>query len=217
VTFKEIRARVDATVNRLDPDYVQNRDELIRAGHRFLERKFTGRQALYSQWATTDRVPQGVGTVPLPACYRASAELAVYLLPERTKLDRIPPRMFRDPFVNADGLAVDLRGEALGTPQYVTVRGRTLALRPLPSTDIDVEIVGTGWAEPLVLDHDESVLTQGAPDAVIYAACREVWLFLGDDPQKTYWETQAVAAIQEWLADQTAEEVVVPYVMAVPG
>jgi hypothetical protein len=105
----------------------------------------------------------------------------------------------------------------LGTPLYFTVLGRSLQIRPLPSVEADIEIVGTGWADPLLLDTDESVLSQEAPDAILYAALREVWLFMGDDPQQTYWQKQAERAVAEWMADRLQEEHPPTLVMEVPG
>jgi hypothetical protein len=218
MTFKEIRARVDACVNRLDQDYLANRDECIRAGHRYVERKSILRETMFERWTTTDQIPAAVGTVPLSACYRASAELRVYVLPERRPLERIRTPWLRDPFMSEDALSIDLRDTTtLGTPAYFAVQGRTVLIRPLPAAPIDLEIVGTGWAEPLMADADETVVSQAAPDALIYAANAEVWLLLGDEPQMTYWRTQADRAIAEWVADQLHEEEPPVMVMSVPG
>lgn len=216
--YDEIRARVDAYANRTDADYTQNRDHFIAAGHRWIERKFLGKEAVYAQWVTTETVPVAVGVVPLPATYRASAELRVYRLPDRTPLTRIRPAWLREPFID-HGATITLADlTMLGTPTYFAVQGRTLAIRPLPALPTDLEIVGTGWAEPLVDPDSETVLTQEAPDAVIYAALRECWLFMGDDAQRGYWETQAGTAVQEWLGDRVQEEgTPVPYVMDTPG
>jgi hypothetical protein len=218
MTLGDLRTKVTAYVNRDDPEFLDNLDHFIHAGHRWLERKFHGREALYGHWATSDSVGVGVGTVPLPACYRASAELRVYRLPDRIPLARIHPRDLRDPFTNADGIDIDLRTPGtLGTPSYFAVLGRSLAIRPLPSEALDLEIVGTGWAEPMHAPLDETVLTQDAPDAVIYAAARETWLFFGDDAQVTYWEAQAGKAVDEWISDRVHEESPGPMVMEVPG
>jgi hypothetical protein len=218
MTFAEIRARVDACVNRLDQDYLANRDECIRAGHRYVERKFLGREVMFERWTTSDQIPAGVGTVPLSACYRASAELRVYLLPDRVPLTRIRTPWLREPFTSEDALRIDLRNmNTLGTPTYFAVQGRTVLIRPLPAEPIDLEIVGTGWAEPLMGDLDETVVSQEAPDALIYASCAEVWKLLGDEPQMTYWQTQADKAIGEWMADRLHEEEPPVLYMEVPG
>jgi hypothetical protein len=207
MTFAQIRARVDACVNRLDADYTSNRDECIRAGHRYVERKFLGREVMFERWTTSDQIPAGVGTVPLSACYRASAELRVYVLPDRRPLERIRTPWLREPYMNSDGLSVDFRNTStLGTPSAFAVQGRTILLRPLPAEPLDLEIVGTGWAEPLMWDADETVVSQEAPDALIYASNAEVWKLLGDEPQFTYWQTQADKAIAEWALDRLHEE-----------
>jgi hypothetical protein len=218
MTFAQIQARVDACVNRLDQDYLANRDECIRAGHRYIERKFLGREGAFERWTTTDQIPAGVGTVPLSACYRASAELRVYRLPDRIPLTRIRTPWLREPFRIEDGLTIDLRDTAtLGTPTYFAVQGRSVLIRPLPATALDLEIIGTGWAEPLMGDLDETVISQEAPDALIYAACAEMWKLLGDEPQFTYWQTQADKAIAEWALDRLHEEEPPVLVMQTPG
>jgi hypothetical protein len=97
------------------------------------------------------------------------------------------------------------------------VIGRSLELRPLPSKPLDIEVQGTGWADPLMFDTDETVLTQEAPYAVLYAALREVWLFLGDEPQMVYWQTQAERAVIEWVGDRIHEENWPVMFMEVPG
>jgi hypothetical protein len=162
-------------------------------------------------------VPTGVGTVPLPACWRPSAELRVYRLPDRALLRRIPFRYLREEFIE-DGLPIDLRTtQTLGTPTYYALLGRSLAIRPVPSAPVDLEIVGTGYADPLVYPDDESIVTQSAPDAVLYAACREAWMTFGDEPQMTYWENQAKAAIGEWVGDRVHSETQGALVMETPG
>jgi hypothetical protein len=217
MTFAEIKARVNANVNRLDQDYLANRDECIRAGHRYVERKAILREGMFARWTTSDQIPAGVGTVPLPACYRASAELRVYRLPDRIPLTRIRTPWLRDPFRD-EGRDVDLRTlTTLGTPTYFAVQGRSVLIRPLPAEALDLEIVGTGWADPLLGDLDETVISQAAPDALIYASCAEIWLMLGDEPQQTYWRTQADRAIAEWVADALHEEEPPVLVMEVPG
>jgi hypothetical protein len=218
MTFAEIKTRVDACVNRLDQDYLANRDECIRAGHRYVERKFLGREGMFERWTTTDQIQPAVGTVPLSACYRASAELRVYRLPDRVALTRVRTSWLREPFDDSDGLEVDLRNTTtLGTPAYFAVQGRTVLIRPLPATALDLEIVGTGWAEPLQADLDETVVSQEAPDALIYASCAEMWKLLGDEPQMTFWQTQADKAIAEWALDRLHEENWPTMVMEVPG
>jgi hypothetical protein len=217
MTFAEIKARVNANVNRLDQDYLANRDECIRAGHRYVERKAILREGMFARWTTSDQIPAGVGTVPLPACYRASAELRVYRLPDRVPLRRIRTPWLRDPFRD-EGRDVDLRTlTTLGTPTYFAVQGRSVLIRPVPAEALDLEIVGTGWADPLIGELDETVISQAAPDALIYASCAEVWLMLGDEPQQTYWRTQADRAIAEWVADALHEEEPPVLVMEVPG
>ena len=94
----------------------------------------------------------------------------------------------------------------LNTPTHYAIIGRSIELRPVPSVDTEVEISGTGWADPMRSETDETVLTQEAPYAVLYASLRECWLFMGDDPQQTYWATQAERAVVEWAGDRIHEE-----------
>jgi hypothetical protein len=218
-TAGDLLERLDAYVNRVDPDYLQNRYMFLNAGHRWVERKFHAREALYGKWLTTDRIPMGVGAVPLPGCYRPSAELRVYRMPERQALTKIRPTYLREPFID-QGRSIDLRDTTqLGVPSYYAVYGRALEIRPLPAEPLDLEITGTGWADPMSVESDETVLTQDAPDAVLYSALREVWLFLGDEPQMAYWQTQAERAVSEWILDRTSEELPLPppLYMEVPG
>jgi hypothetical protein len=218
MTFGEIKARVNANVNRLDQDYLANRDECIRAGHRYVERKFLGREGAFARWTTSEQIPPRVGTVPLPACYRASAELRVYRLPDRVPLTRIRTPWLRELFITDDGMTIDLRNlSTVGTPTYFAVQGRTVLIRPLPAEALDLEIVGTGWADPLLGDLDETVISQEAPDALIYASCAEVWRLLGDEPQLLYWEKAADKAIAEWALDRLHEEEPPILIMGVPG
>jgi hypothetical protein len=218
MTLAQLRARFLYTMNRTDPDIVDHVDEHINAGIRYVERKFLGPEPMYERWQNAETLPAGVGTVPLPGCWRPSAELRVYTVPERALLTRIPVRYLREPFQTTGGQAVDLRNtQVLGTPLYYALLGRSLALRPLPATGFDLEIIGTGYADPLLYPEDESVVTQSAPDAVLYAACREAWLTLGDDPQMQYWQGQADKAIGEWTGDRVHSETLGPLVMDTPG
>ena len=217
MTLADLRRDFLFKMNRTDPDVVDHVDEFINAGVRYVERKFLGAEPLYAKWQNNETIPAGVGTVPLPACWRPSAELRVYRLPDRARLDRIHPQALREPFT-FNGTTVDLRTPTmLGTPTYFAVWGRALLLRPLPAVPLDLEIVGTGFADPLEQPTDESVVTQSAPDAVLYAACREAWLTLGDEPQMTYWQTQADGAIAAWTGDRVHSETLAPLVMEVPG
>jgi len=218
MTLEQILGHVDRYVNRTDPDYVTNRIAFVQAGHRWIERKFHGKEALFGRWDSAERVEAHVGVVPLPACYRASAELRVRRLPDRAPLRRIPPRAIRSEVQLDDGIVLDLRDTSqYDLPLYFAVAGRALEIRPLPAVALDLEIEGTGWAEPLTNPLDETVLSQEAPDAVIYAACREVWLFMGDEPQMMYWQAQAGQAVAEWIADRVAEEEPPTLVMETPG
>jgi hypothetical protein len=217
MTLEELRAQFRFKMNRSDSDIVDHVDDFVNAGVRYVERKFLGAEPLYAKWQNSETIEVGVGAVPLPACWRPSAELRVYRLPDRVRLTRIHPVALKEPF-QVDGTTVDLRTmSVLGTPTYYAVLGRSLALRPLPSVPLDIEIVGTGFADPLALPTDESVVTQSAPDAVLYAACREAWLTLGDEPQMLYWEKQADAAIAAWIGDRVHSETLAPLVMEVPG
>ena len=90
-------------------------------------------------------------------------------------------------------------------------------LRPVPATDTEVEISGTGWADPMASEADETVLTQEAPYAVLYASLREVWLFLGDQPQMDFYAAQAERAVVEWAGDRIHEENPPTIWMQVPG
>jgi len=217
MTLAELRARFLYTMNRNDPDVMDHVDEFVNAGVRYVERKFLSTEAFYAKWQNTETIPMGVGTVPLPACWRPSAELRVYRLPDRALMRRIPFRFLREPFIE-DGRTIDLRNlQTLGTPTYYALLGRSLALRPLPAEPLDLEIVGTGYSDPLVYPEDESLVTQSAPDAVLYAAVRECWLTLGDEGQMQYWAAQADSAIGAWAGDRVHSETLGPLVMEVPG
>lgn len=219
MTLGQLRARLDAYINRVDPDYVNNRIDFLNTGMRYVERKFLAPEPMYGRWSTVESLPAGVGTLPLPACYRHSAELRLYRLPTRQRLQRVQPVDLNNAFLlNGTEINLSLRQDTpMGTPGYFSVLGRSLALRPLSATTEDYEIVGTGWAEPMKVDDDETVVSQEAPDAILYAACREVWLFLGDEPQAVYWQTQADKAIAEWIGDRLAEEHPPQLVMETPG
>lgn len=218
MNLEQILGHLDRYVNRTDPDYVDNRIHFIQAGHRWIERKFHGKEALFARWDSAERVEARVGVVPLPACYRASAELRVRVLPDRRPLTRVPTAALRGEWVLLDGTVLDLRSTAQASDSlYFAVAGRALEIRPLPAVAMDLEIEGTGWAEPLTNPPDETVLSQEAPDAVIYAACREVWLFMGDEPQMNYWQAQAGAAVAEWISDRIHQEEPPTLVMEMPG
>lgn len=219
MTAGDLLRLLDSYSNRRDPDYVDHRLDFLNAGMRWVEQKWHGREAQYGRWAVTDSLQAAVGVVPLPACYRASAELRVSILPNRTGLARIAPAGLREgPWLDQVGAAWDFRQtQQLGTPTHYAVIGRSLELRPLPNAPLDIEITGTGWADPLMLMTDETVLTQEAPYAVLYAALREVWLYLGDEPQMTYWQTQAERAVVEWVGDRLHEEHPPQLVMETPG
>ena len=74
------------------------------------------------------------------------------LLPDRTALARVKPADLRaGPWVDPAGVASrlpehDARWE---TPTHYAIVGRSIELRPVPATDTDVEISGTGWADPM--------------------------------------------------------------------
>jgi hypothetical protein len=219
MTAGELLRLLDAYANRLDPDYVTHRWDFLNAGHRWVEQKFHGREAQYAKWQVTDSLPIGVAVLPLPACYRASAEIRVSLLPDRTALARVKPSDLRvGPWVDPTGVAHDFRSTTtLGTPTHYAISGRSIELRPVPAIETDVEISGTGWADPMLAETNETVLTQEAPYAVLYASLRECWLFMGDDPQQQYWATQAERAVAEWIGDRVHEEHPPVMVMEVYG
>src|SRR4029453_4449387 len=163
MTLEELRAQFLFKMNRNDPDIVDHVDDFVNAGVRYVERKFLGAEPLYAKWQNTETIGPGVGAVPLPACWRPSAELRVYRLPDRVRLTRIHPVALKEPF-QVGGTPVDLRTmSGRGTPTYYAVLGRSLALRPLPSVPLDIEIVGTGYADPLRDPTAESVATQPRP------------------------------------------------------
>lgn len=219
MTAGELLRLLDAYSNRQDPDYVNHRWDFLNAGHRWCEQKFHAREAQYAKWQMTESLPTGVAVLPLPACYRASAEIRVSLLPDRVGLARVKPADLRmGPWLDPTGVEYDFRtATTLGTPTHYAVIGRSIELRPVPNVDTDVEISGTGWADPMLTELDETVLTQEAPYAVLYAALRECWLFMGDDPQQTYWANQAERAVGEWMGDRIHEEHPPAMVMEVPG
>ena len=219
MTAGELLRLLDSYVNRNDPDYVNHRYDFLNAGHRWCEQKFHFREAQYQKWQMSESLPAGVAVLPLPACYRHSAEIRVTLLPDRTALARVKPADLRaGPWTDSAGVSHDFRSTTTReTPTHFAIVGRSLELRPVPATDTDVEISGTGWADPMTTELDETVLTQEAPYACLYASLREVWLFLGDDPQQQYWATQAERAVAEWAGDRLSEEHPPTLVMECPG
>jgi hypothetical protein len=208
MTAGELLRLLDAYANRIDPDYVDHRFDFLNAGHRWCEQKFHFREAQYAKWQMTERLPTGVAVLPLPGCYRHSAEIRVTLLPDRTALARVKPSDLRvGPWVDPAGVSYDFRDTRhLNTPTHYAIIGRSIELRPVPATDTEIEVSGTGWADPMLTEMDETVLTQEAPYAVLYASLRECWLFMGDDPQQQYWAAQAERAVVEWAGDRIHEE-----------
>ena len=219
MTAGELLLLLDAYVNRIDPDYVDHRFDFLNAGHRWVEQKFHFREAQYQKWQVSESLPAGVAVFGLPACYRHSAEIRVSLLPDRTALARVKPSDLRvGPWVDPAGVAYDFRNTStLGTPTHYAINGRSVELRPVPAVETEVEVSGTGWADPMTSEANETVLTQEAPYAVLYASLRECWLFMGDDPQQAYWAAQAERAVVEWAGDRIHEENPPTMYMEVPG
>jgi hypothetical protein len=194
MTLAELRRLVTNYSGRTDPDFVNNVDDFIRLGHRYVERAWIGREQHLTSWNQTVPLQAGQGTIPLPAAYRHSAALQLYLDfgvdgGHGTPLMRFPQ-------------------DAVAGPQpWRMPDGRTINLLDFgPGEPHTVHISGLGWAEPLRYDSDETVVSQAAPEAVLYAALREAWSFLGDPIQKATWEAEATRAIEAWMRDGTQEE-----------
>jgi hypothetical protein len=214
MTLAEIRRLVTNYSGRTDPDFLNNVDDFIRLGHRYVERAWIGReQHLVPSWSQTFPLPAGHGVIQLPAAYRHSAALQLYLADPAVGGVGVPLMRFPQdavagpqPWRMPDGRTINLLDFGPGEPIAYVVAGRQLHLRPLAAAAREVHISGLGWAEPLRYDSDETVVSQAAPEAVLYAALREAWSFLGDPIQKATWEAEATRAIEAWMRDGTQEE-----------
>jgi len=230
MTLAEIRRLVTNFSGRTDPDFVNNVDDFIRLGHRWVERAWSGRETYFEVWRQTALVSAGAGDVWLPANYRPSAQLAVHVSPledpnrPHRQLERVPieAMLQQAPWRRADGTLIDLYDHtARGEVQVYAVHvGKGIAFRPAPATDLVVWLSGSAWAMPLTYDTDETYVSVEAPEAVVYAALRETWGFFGDPGQKATWEAEAVRAVEAWMRDGTQEEIAargIPLVMQTPG
>jgi hypothetical protein len=229
MTLAEIRRLVTNYSGRTDPDFLNNVDDFIRIGHRYVERAWHGREQQFASWTYQVPLQPGNSAIPLPPQYRPSAELILHTAaPEdwatdRRVLERVPTAamMTTEPWRLADGTTIPLENPfLLGEPRVFSVFGRVLFVRPSAASPKRLYVTATGWATPLTYDADETVVSQAAPDAVLYAALREAWSFLGDPVQKATWEGEATRAIEAWVRDGTHEEVGahgLPLVMQVPG
>jgi hypothetical protein len=229
MTLAEIRRLVTNYSGRTDPDFLTNVDDMIRLGHRYVERAWLGREQYYTVWTHAVIVDPGQNLVALPKDYRPSAQLSVHVTPPDdpghlgTILERVPiDAMLSDrPWRLSDGTVLDLYDVAYGSPRvYAVWLGRTVTFRPPNATALLVRLGGQAWSAPLTFDSDETVVSQQAPEAVLYAALREAWSFLGDPVQKATWEGEATRAIEAWMRDGTHQETAaqgLPLVMQVPG
>jgi hypothetical protein len=215
-------------VGRSDPEFLTHRDDFIRLGHRYVERQWWGREHQYMYWMSQAPLAAGAIYVPLPATYRHSAQLTVNAYPAEggwppIQLERVPIEAMtvQAPWRVADGTTIDAFDHVTpGEPRVYAVFGRELQVRPSPAVAKRIAITATGWAQELWFDSDETVLSQAAPQAVLYAALRETWAFFGDPVQKAAWDAEATAAIDAWRRDGTQEEAAahgLPLVMQVPG
>jgi hypothetical protein len=214
MNLAEIRRLVTNYSGRSDPDFLTNVDDFIRLGHRYVERAWQGREAYFAAWTYSVIVAPGWGSIALPKDYRPSAQLSMYLAPTDTlqygtQLERMPAdAMFSDrPWQLSDGTILHPYDNITrGEPRVFAALSRSLHFRPVNAADRVLHISGSAWATPLTYDSDETVVSQGAPDAVLYAALREAWSFLGDPVQKATWEAEATRAIEAWMRDATHEE-----------
>jgi hypothetical protein len=224
-----LRNLLTSYVGRTDPEFLTHRDNFVRAGHRYVERHWLGREQYFRVWGKQVLLQAGEGSMSLPPEYRPSAQLDLHLAPPEdpehmgTDLERVPidAMMRAEPWRLADGTMINLYDRVTrGEPRAFAVFSRILALRPINATPKIVWLSGAGWTYELVYDTDETVVTKTAPYAVLYAAIREAWAFLGDPVQKATWEAEAARAIEAWIRDATQEEVAahgLPLVMQVPG
>jgi hypothetical protein len=229
MTLAELRRLVTNYSGRTDPDFLTNVDDFIRLGHRYVERAWQGRESMFSVFVQTVPMAAGVGSVPVPAAYRPSAGLNVHLYPPNDlgtraiDLIRIPLEAFTTdaPWRLPDGTTIDAFDRwTRGTPRVYCFHGRQVVVRPVNAEAQTIAITATGWAEPLRYDADETVVSQAAGEAVLYAALREAWSFLGDPAQKATWEAEATRAIEAWMRDGTQDDLHqhgLPLVMQVPG
>jgi hypothetical protein len=228
MTLQNLRYLLVTWMGRTDPDFVNNTDHLIRLGHRYVERQWQGREQQFTVWV--QQVPMAAGTwwVPLPAEYRASAALNVDMYPPNNvwvpakQLVRVPVDAFAvdAPWRLPDGTTINAYDRwTPGEPRVYCVMGRQLQVRPVAAAAQTIAITGTGWTVPLWYDTDETIVTQAAGEAVLYAALREAWGFLGDPVQKATWEAEANRAIETWVRDGTQGELAarLPLVMETPG
>jgi hypothetical protein len=231
MTLAELRRLVTNYSGRTDPDFLNNVDDMIRLGHRYVERAWLGREQQFMYWEQQGVLAAGQFLLPLPAHYRHSAELRVTAYPAPTgartlpwhQLERVPlEAMVVDaPWRLSDGTTIDAYDYLTrGEPRVYAVAGRMLEVRPTPAAPVQIVTTASGWASPLTYDSDETVVSQAAPDAVLYAALREAWSFLGDPVQKATWEGEAIRAIEAWMRDGVQEEIAaqgLPLVMQEPG
>jgi hypothetical protein len=228
----EIRLLTIAYAGRSDPEFLNNVDHLIRAAHRWVEGKWLGREQYFVGWGHNVMIYPGYGDggVSLPKDHRPSGQLTVSMVPVdepnavgRT-LERVPMEAFASdtPWRLSDGTLVHLADQVTrGDPRAFGVYfGRTLAWRPLAARQMFVDLAGNAWSQPLNFDSDETVVTQQAPYAVVYAALRETWAFLGDPVQKATWEAEALRAVEQWMGDSMHQDTAaqgLPLVMQTPG
>jgi hypothetical protein len=227
MNLAELRRLVTNYSGRTDPDFLSNVDDFIRLGHRFVERQWFGREQHFMAWNYQAELPAGADVVYLPHEYRHSAELTLHAyLPGQPltilQLVRVPIEALvtQAPWRLPDGTEVMAYGSAWGEPRVFAVFGRQAYIRPVPATPRWLLMSGGVWATPLTYDSDETVVAQAAPEAVLYAALREAWGFLGDPAQKATWEAEATRAIDAWMRDGVQEEMAdrgLPLVMQVPS
>jgi hypothetical protein len=228
MNLAELRRLVTNYSGRTDPDFVNNVDDFIRLGHRFVERAWFGREQHFLGWVYQSTIPAGQRHVVLPATYRPSVQLTLHLASAAAPddfhpLERVPIEAMHveGTWRLSDGTTINLYDLRLrGRPRAYCVMGRQLHTRPAAETDYHVWLTAGTWAEPLRYDSDETVVSQSAPEAVLYAALREAWSFLGDPVQKATWEAEATRAIEAWMRDGTQEETTahgIPLVMDVYG
>jgi hypothetical protein len=230
MNLAELRRLVTAYSGRTDPDFLTHVDDFIRFGHAYVERAWSGREHYFTAWVYSATVPAGTYSVELPVDYRPSAHLSVHVTPADTPekltrpLERVPIEAMAEdrPWRLSDGTVVNLYDDITpGEPRaFAVFRGRELTFRPISDAALLLVVNGSGWTDHLYYDSDETVLTLEVPEAVMYAALREAWSFLGDPVQKATWEGEAQRVIDQWMRDGTQQETGnsgLPLVMQVPG
>jgi hypothetical protein len=230
MTLKELRDLLIAYAGRTDPEFLGHATDFVKLGHRWVERQWSGREQFFVVWRQPVTVPAGSGGVFLPPEYRESQQLTVHAADPTgppddmgTPLERVPMEAMvqAGPWRLSDGTLINLYDRlARGRPRaYAIYLNRMAAFRPISAMPLTLWVAGSAWSA-LVNDEDQTYVALEAPQAVLYAALREAWAFLGDPVQKATWEAEAQRAVDFWVRDSMQQEVAaggLPLVMQTPG